>query len=117
MQGVLVERAAMVYLAELERRAAHLPDVLIDIERRIVGPVRPPASRRRPVKPLPQPRHRTDPLAKHPPRLSDAEPQRGIEHQDGPDVPGSPPVSGRELHQIRSASPVQQRRHRHFTTG
>ena len=39
-------------------RAAHLPDVLIGIERRIVGPVRPTVSRGRLVKPLPQPRHR-----------------------------------------------------------
>jgi hypothetical protein len=30
-------------------------------------------------------------------------------------VPGSPPVPSRELHQIRSASPVKRGQHRHFT--
>jgi len=99
------------------RRAAHVPDVLVDIERRIVGPVRPPASRRRPVKPLPQPRHRTDPLAEHPPRLSDAEPRRRAEHQDGPDVPGGSPVPRSELHQVCGASPVRGERYRHLTVG
>ena len=68
------------------------PDVLIDIERRIVNPVRPPASRRSPVKPLPPPRHRTDPLAEHAPRLLDAEHSRGVEHQDGPRCAGSSSV-------------------------
>ena len=99
------------------RRAACLPDVLIDIECWIIGPVRSPASRRRPVKPLPQPRYCTDPLGEHPPRLGDTEPLRGAEHQDGPDVPGSSPVSRSELHQICSASPVRRRRHRHVTVG
>jgi hypothetical protein len=98
-------------------RAAHLPDVLVDIERRIVGPVRPPASRRRPVKPLPQPRHRADPLAEHPPRLSDGKPRRGAEHQDGPDVPGGAPVPRSELHQVCSAGPVRRGRRRHVTAG
>ena len=97
------------------RRAARLPDVLIDIECRIIGPVRSPASRRRPVKPLPQPRYCTDPLAEHPPRLGDTEPRRGAEHQDGPDVPGSSPVSRSELHQVRGASPVKRGGHRQFT--
>jgi hypothetical protein len=95
-------------LLEVNRRdSSFLPDVLIDIECRIIGPVRSSASRRRPVKPLPQPRYGTDPLTEHPPRLGDTEPRRGAEHQDGPDVPGSFPVSRSELHQVRGASPVK----------
>jgi hypothetical protein len=62
------------------QQAAYLPDMLINIERLVVCPVRPPASRWRPVKPLPQPWHRSDPLAEHPSRLSDAEPRHGVEH-------------------------------------
>jgi len=89
------------------QRAAYLPDMLINIERRVVCPVRPPASRGGTVKPLPQPRYRSDPLAEHPPRLSDAEPRHGVEHQDGPDVPGSSPVPRSGLHQVCSASPVK----------
>ena len=99
------------------RRAAHLPDMLIDIERRIIGPVRPPASRRRPVKPLPEPRHRADPLAEHAPRLSDGKRRGRAEQQDGPDVPGRSSVARRELHQVCGASPVRGGRHRQFTAG
>jgi len=99
------------------RRTAHLSDVLIDIECWIVGPVRPPASRRRPAEPLPQPRHRTDPLAEHPPRLTNAEPWRGVEDQDGSDVPRSSAVARSELHQVRGAGSVERRRHRRFTAG
>ena len=64
------------------------------------------------MQPLPQPWHGTDPLAEHPPRLSDAEPLRGVEHQDGSDVPGSSPVPRSGLHEVRSASPLKRGGHR-----
>ena len=81
------------------------------------APVRPPASGRCPVQPLPQPRYGTDPLAEHPARLSDAEPRRGVEHYHGADVPGSSPVPGSGLHQVSSAGPVNRGSHCRFTAG
>ena len=63
------------------------------------------------MQPLPQPWHRTDPLGEHPPRLRGGEPLRGVEHQDGPDVPGSSPVARSGLHEVRSGSPLKRGGH------
>jgi hypothetical protein len=83
-----------------------LPDVVAQVEHRVVGPERPAAAGRRPAQPLPEPGHCADPLTQQPLRLRHAETwpraqdQYGTDmHRHGPDVRG-------ELHQVGRAGPV-----------
>ena len=55
------------------RRAEQLPDVVPQVKRRVVGPERPAAARRRPAQPLPEPGHGVDALAEQPLGVLNAE--------------------------------------------
>jgi hypothetical protein len=83
--------------------------VAVQVKSRVVGPERPAATGRRPVQPLPEPGHRTDPLTQQLPGVLNAEARPRAQHHHRTDVHRREPDIHSQLHQVGRAGPL----HRH----